>query len=236
MRMLRDSGRGTQRRTRRVMAQLRSQRAGRGVLMAGVAGVVVFAAVVFAAVMVSGAHRPAAGGAARLDHPAATVAVGTENAPPWPAPSDASATADAAGLPMARMEGTIEHIHAHLDVLIDGQPVPVPANIGVDTRRGTMTALHTHDTSGLIHIESPVARPFSLGELFTEWDLSLAADHIGGLRTGGGKQLRVLVNGVVHPGNPAAITIGAHDQIAVVYGVPQPGEAIPASYPFPAGQ
>ncbi|WP_167459259.1 MULTISPECIES: hypothetical protein [Streptomyces] len=47
-------------------------------------------------------------------------------------PSDPSARVSAAGLPMLGKEGNVEHIHAHLDVLVDGQPDAVPAGIGID--------------------------------------------------------------------------------------------------------
>ncbi|MDM2175050.1 MULTISPECIES: hypothetical protein [Mycobacteriaceae] len=226
-----------QRGARIAMPDLREGAGGWWVPVVGTAVVAVFAvAVVGTAMATRGGQHTSPGEATGLDHPAATVAVGADSAPPWPAPADASAAAGAAGLPMARMEGTVLHIHAHLDVQVDGRPVPVPANIGVDGRRGAMSALHTHDASGIIHIESPVRRQFSLGELFTEWQVSLAADHIGGLRAGAGKQLRVIVNGVPQTDNPAAITLAAHDQIAIIYGAPHPGEVIASRYQFADGQ
>jgi len=86
----------------------------------------------------------------------ATVAAGGYTAPPWPAPADATAAVNAAGLPMLGREGNVEHIHAHLDVLVDGQAVAVPAGIGIDVHRRTISPLHTHDASGVLHIESPV--------------------------------------------------------------------------------
>jgi hypothetical protein len=165
----------------------------------------------------------------------ATVAAGGYTAPPWPAPADATAAVNAAGLPMLGREGNVEHIHAHLDVLVDGQAVPVPADIGIDVHRRTISPLHTHDASGVLHIESPVKRQFSLGEFFSEWQVSLSEDNLGGLRTGGGNVVRVFVNGTQQNGNPGAIMLGAHDEIAVLYDRPQPGETVPRSYDFSGG-
>jgi hypothetical protein len=170
-----------------------------------------------------------------INDPAATIAVGGYTTPPWPAPADATAAVDAAGLPMLGREGNVEHIHAHLDVLVDSQAVPVPADIGIDVHRRTISPLHTHDGSGVLHIESPVKRQFSLGEFFSEWQVSLSEDNIGALRAGGGKVVRVFVNGTQRTGNPGAIMLGAHDEIAVVYDRPQPGETIPRSYDFGGG-
>ncbi|HEX2401443.1 MAG TPA: hypothetical protein VHJ79_15875 [Mycobacterium sp.] len=92
----------------------------------------------------------------------------------------------------------VEHIHAHLD-----------------RASGTISPLHTHDATGVIHIESPVKRQFSLRELFSDWDVSLSTDNIGALRAADGTSLRVFVNGTQRTGNPAAITFGPHDEIAV---------------------
>jgi hypothetical protein len=136
---------------------------------------------------------------------------------------------------MLGAEGNVEHIHAHVDVLVDGHAVEVPADIGIDRSNGSISPLHTHDGSGVIHIESPVKRQFSLGEFFTEWGVGLSANNIGGLRPADGKTVRAYVNGAQCTGDPAAIMFGPHDEIAVVYGVPQAGANIPAKYDFPPG-
>ena len=60
------------------------------------------------------------------------------------------------------------HIHSDLEIKINGQNFPIPANIGIST--GIMRPLHTHDSSGEIHIEGPYARDFSVGEFFQVWN------------------------------------------------------------------
>jgi hypothetical protein len=105
--------------------------------------------------------------------------------------------------------------------------------IGID-RQG-ISPVHTHDSTGVIHVESPVKRTFTLGEFFTEWGVSSSADSIGGLRAGDGKTLRAFVNGNPVTGNPAALPLNAHDEIILIYGTAQPGESIPAHYDFAAG-
>jgi hypothetical protein len=202
---------------------------------AGIAVVAALVVVVVLAVTKNGDSRKSEADAVSTVNPPATTAVGAEGLPPWPAPPDATAAARNAGLPMLSSEGNVEHIHVHLDVLVDGKPVPVPTNIGIDTARGAISPLHTHDDSGVIHIESPVKRQFSLGEFFSEWGVSLSADNVGGLRATDGKSVRAYVNGAQRSGNPAAITFNQHDEIALVYGSPQPGEKVPATYEFPPG-
>jgi len=226
-----------QREGRKTVARVRSStRAGaiRWVLAGAVAAVTSTLVLLAIAKSHGGQHGSQAPGH-DINNAPATVAVGSHTSPPWPAPADASAAVNAAGLPMLSYEGNVEHIHAHLDVLIDGQPVAVPGGIGIDSRRGTISPLHTHDASGVIHIESPVKRQFSLGEFFSEWQVSLSEDSIGALRASDGKIVRIFVNGKQRQGNPGAIMLGAHDEIVVLYAAPQPGETIPSTYEFRGG-
>jgi len=207
----------------------------RRVVWAAAAVLVVAAGIVILVITKKPDHPASDADAASAPSTPATVAVGADSLPPWPAPLDATAAAGAAGLPMLSSEGMVEHIHVHLDVLADGKPVAVPANIGIDAARRGISPLHTHDDSGVIHIESPVKREFSLGEFFTEWGVSLSADNIGGLRATDGKTVRVYVNGQPRTGDPAAIIFNQHDEIALIYGAPQPTETPPGTYEFPPG-
>jgi len=123
--------------------------------VAGTAIVAVLIVVIVVVTKNGRAPKPDANAMA-IDKPPATTAVGVESLPPWPAPADATAAARNAGLPMLSSEGNVEHIHVHLDVLNDGQPVPVPANIGIDTARRCLEDL----VAGLVQvdIDQPVGR------------------------------------------------------------------------------
>lgn len=69
------------------------------------------------------------------------------------------------------------HFHPRLTILIEGEPVAVPANIGVTNR--CMAELHTHDDSGTIHLESTgSARTFTLGQFFAVWGQPFSAEQI----------------------------------------------------------
>lgn len=158
--------------------------------------------------------------------------------PPWPPETThLRARLQADGLPVLTTSGgVVLHIHQHLDVFIDGRPVQVPTNIGIDTVGGTLSALHTHDATGLIHVESPVQRTFTLGELFDVWGVQLTSTCIGGECIGNGRTLSVFVDGQAVSGDPRSIPLAAHDEIVLALGtaaqVPNP---IPATYPFPGG-
>lgn len=229
-------GKGKQARVRQARERLAAERAARArrqrrvrTAVFGGLGLVV---VVLVTVIVWAVSTRPEGDATNKALPSPAASVGTGK-PPWPVPADPLAGARAAGLDVTNMEGTAKHFHAHLDVLVHGKPVPVAANIGV-APTGGMSELHTHDQSGILHVEAPTAtKRYILGHLFRTWQVRLDTDHLGGLDTGGGNTLRAYVDGKRVPGNPAAIELKAHQQIALVYGPADADVKIPSSYDFP---
>jgi hypothetical protein len=126
-------------------------------------------------------------------------------------------------------EGTVEHIHQHLDIFVNGKHVTVPALIGIYDGQ-YITELHTHDTSGVMHVESPVKRNFTLGQFFGVWGVRLDSNCIGGYckpQT----PWRVYVNGLNQPGNPAELVLKKHQEIAMVIGDKRPNQ-VPSTYNF----
>jgi hypothetical protein len=156
---------------------------------------------------------------------------------PWSAnTADLAARLRAIGLPpLSPMEGTAVHIHQHLDLYVDGRPVPVPALIGIDPAVG-FAPLHTHDTSGVIHVESPAVRSYTLGQFFAVWGVRFTPTDLGGYHAGGGRRLRVYVNGVLDRDDPTALVLAPHQEIVVAFAttaqLPTP---IPSTYQFPPG-
>jgi hypothetical protein len=121
---------------------------------------------------------------------------------PTPPPLAAAAPkplAGAATLPAVRgiscdaLESTLFHIHAHLAIFVNGQEQQVPFGIGVgqpwqvaDTPDGPFVEdgscfywLHTHTEDGVVHIESPIRRTFTLGDFFAIWQQPLSATQVG---------------------------------------------------------
>jgi len=134
---------------------------------------------------------------------------------PWAAPSNVSERAASAGLDLGPM-GMAEHYHPHLRVIIDGADVPVPPNIGVDAASGAMSAVHTHEADGTIHIEaSTVGEEFTLGQLFTQWGVDLTPTQIGGIRATAGDTVAVTSNGVKVKGDPNDLRLEPDQKIVV---------------------
>jgi hypothetical protein len=144
----------------------------------------------------------------------------------------------AIGLHALAAEGVTLHIHAHLDLAVNGRLYPVPALIGINVGQQFITELHTHDQSGIIHVESPTVRTFTLGEFFDVWGLRFSSRCLGGYCASGKKLVWVWVNAKRVRTDPRRIVLRSHEEIVVAYGTLTSVRAlgpVPAAYPFPQG-
>ncbi len=157
--------------------------------------------------------------------------------PPWPAEhTRLGSRLDALGFPRLQMEAEVLHIHQHLDIYVNGHHATVSALIGIDAQENFISPVHTHDATGIIHIESPVNYDYTLGQFFDVWGVRFTPRCIGGLCAGAGRQLRVYVNGKLVVGDLRLIVLQSHQEIVVAYGTPaQLPDPVPSRYDFPAG-
>ena len=154
---------------------------------------------------------------------------------PVPAGAPLAGTATAAtgqpvdGISCQTSEQTLFHIHAHLTIFVNGAARQVPAAIGIPGAQATQSAqgpfiqsgtcfywLHTHAADGIIHIESPVQRTYTLGNFFNIWGQPLGPDQVGP-ESG---HVTAIYNGQVYQGNPRDIPLTAHAQIQLQVGTP----------------
>jgi hypothetical protein len=157
---------------------------------------------------------------------------------PWAAGSGSllRARLDRLGLPVLSQEQLDYHIHAHLDIYVRGRHVTVPALVGIDVVDQFLTVLHTHDPTGVIHIESASPDPYQLGKFFGVWGVRLNASCIGRYCGGPKAQLRAYLGGKPYAGNPAAIVLREHEEIVIAYGTKaQLPPRVPATFAFAPG-
>jgi hypothetical protein len=159
---------------------------------------------------------------------------------PWPANNGRylRARLSAIGLHALPTEGVRVHIHEHLDVVVNGRLYPVPPLIGINVAEPFVTELHTHDASGIIHVESPTVRTFTLGDFFDVWGLRFSSKCLGGYCAQGAEHVYVWVNARRVRTDPRKIVLRSHQEIVVAYGTLAslaPLGPIPAAYPFPQG-
>ena len=138
------------------------------------------------------------------------------------------------GVACGAQEYTAMHVHSHLAIFDNGKQIAIPQYIGfapAPGNGGCLYWIHTHDSSGIIHVEAPQLNPpqggpYTLGMLFDIWGQPLQADDVAGM-TG---QVTAFVNGTKYDGDFKAIPLGSHQQIVLDIGTP----VAPApNYAFP---
>ena len=121
------------------------------------------------------------------------------------------------------------HIHAHLAIYVNGAQKAVPAGIGIvkpwtteNLSDGSQFVdggkqiyyLHTHDSTGVLHVESPTSKTYTLGQFFAEWNQPLSSSQIG---PASGTVI-VYVNGQKYTGDPSKIELTPHEVIQLDVG------------------
>ena len=110
------------------------------------------------------------------------------------------------------------HIHAHVSIYIDGKQVQIPSQVGIPTDGTCLYWLHTHDTSGVIHIEAPAGRNFTLGTFFDIWGQQFTSlQYPPELDQPGGGGWQIWVNGKPYSGDFHNIPMQAHLLITLSY-------------------
>jgi len=166
---------------------------------------------------------------------AAQPTIGFEGVPlqtgPAIAPASTTGTGKVNGITCGPTEQLVYHIHAHLAVFKNGQAYTLPAGVGipgshaVTTNQGPIASggtciywLHTHTTDGVIHIESPSKKIYSLGDFFDEWHQPLSSKQVGTLSG----TVSAFVNGKPWKKNPRDIPLLPHADIQLSIGEPAP--------------
>jgi len=126
--------------------------------------------------------------------------------PPWPAPRDGISYFTLAGVPASRLDDRTDQRVLTLGIRIDGAPVALVPNIGIDLPRALQAPAHTHDTSGTVWLEGAGARNVTLGQFFTVWGVRFD-DRCLGAACG---TLTVAADGksVDHPGDLVLQSVG----------------------------
>jgi hypothetical protein len=134
---------------------------------------------------------------------------------PSSSPSGSSATV--ANIPCDSGEHLDVHYHAHLTLTYQGQPTTIPAGIGINDSV-CIHWLHTHTTSGIIHIEAPASsasRKFTVGDFFAVWGQPLSSRQVATYSISSPGQIRVWVDGQPYAGDPAQIVLQSHTAVVI---------------------
>lgn len=135
------------------------------------------------------------------------------------------------GITCGPTEQLAYHIHVHLLIYANGSPRALPGGIGIpgsqvqQSSEGPVAGggqciywLHTHAPDGVIHIESPTQRIYTLGEFFDEWHQPLSATQVADAHG----PVTALVNGKRFAGSVRSIPLDPHAVIQLAVGTPVP--------------
>jgi len=123
------------------------------------------------------------------------------------------------GISCDSQEQLAYHIHAHVSIYIDGKAVAIPQGIGIASDQSCIYWLHTHDTSGVIHIESPTQKNYTLGNFTELWSSRFSTlQYPYQLDKGDGWQ--VYVDGKPYSGDFHNVVLKAHTLVTLAYNSP----------------
>jgi hypothetical protein len=158
-----------------------------------------------------------------------------------PAASISGGLPDINGISCDALEGTVAHVHVHLAIFVNGQEQPIPYGIGIgqpwslsDSDEGPFVDdgscfywIHTHTQDGIIHIESPIRRRFTLADFFAIWQMPLSDSQVGPAQG----QVITYVNGQRSTLAPQDVPLLSHARIQLDVGDDVP----PYPFDFPDG-
>lgn len=131
--------------------------------------------------------------------------------PPLLAPASVGSTPNNSN--PAILSNTPMHIHVSLALFNGPQQATIPEDIGRNPARwvdhsldqyldlregasGSFAPIHTHDTSGTIHVEASVTMAFTLGEFFSIWGQPFGPNQVVNLVRDDSHTLTMTVDGV----------------------------------------
>ena len=115
------------------------------------------------------------------------------------------------------------HYHAHLTIMYRGEPASIPGSTGILSAKKCFYWMHTHTTSGIIHIEAPkdsASRQFTVGDFFQVWNQPLSTKQVATFTVGKGDELEMWVDGKPYTGDPRKIVLKSHTQVVIEIGPP----------------
>lgn len=124
------------------------------------------------------------------------------------------------GIRCEAAEGAVLHIHQHVAIRDHGKAVALPDDIGRPLLASCLYWIHTHTPDGIVHIESPNVRTFTLGNVFDVWGQPLSRRNVAGAKPKQHERVAVWVDGRPYAGDPRAIPLTEHLDVTLEVGPP----------------
>ena len=113
------------------------------------------------------------------------------------------------------------HIHVHVSMYMNGKLSAIPSQVGIAPDGSCFYWLHTHDTTGVVHIEAPAKTSPTLGNFLDIWDSKFSTLGLGyPIQLADPSNWKVWVNGKPYSGSFRNIPLQAHELITIAYNSP----------------
>jgi hypothetical protein len=153
-----------------------------------------------------------------------------------------SSHASTGGIPCDQLEHTQVHYHVGLQILNQGETVPISTGVGRTVSCFYWLHMHTGEP-GIIHVEAPANNTFNLGDFFSVWGAwsgfpqLLDATHVSTVTLHVNQKLLVYVDTGAGPaiftGDPRSIVLKNREEITLE--ITPPTVNPPPAFPWPPG-
>ena len=145
--------------------------------------------------------------------------------------------------------GLVEHIHPYLRIVIDGQNVTNPGDVGFSS--SCAEPVHTHDGSGILHVETGTGSNVTLGQFFPVWEkwstmgpqyqpvldgktlpVVFNSTDILGFRSNATMSVKLLVDGSPYGGDPTGLVLNEYDYCTATSSTPPCSPTATDSAPY----
>jgi hypothetical protein len=127
------------------------------------------------------------------------------------------------------------HYHVYFEMYANGRQINIPANTGIvqSGQTSCFYPLHVHpENANIVHVESPIQRPFSLGQVFDIWTQPLSQTNVLNYQANSRHAITYEVfdaHGTLSQvtQDPRAVQLADHQTVVILYNSPN---AHPAAF------
>ena len=119
-----------------------------------------------------------------------------------------------------------DHFHPTVRVVVEGEEVAIPQDVGAAAPGGQHAPIHLHPGDEQIHAEGVEAGTFTLGQFMAVWGVPLTPTQLGPYRESASREVVVFVRRkgerrFSRTEEVADLELGDGDEVYVVYGTPE---------------
>jgi hypothetical protein len=105
------------------------------------------------------------------------------------------------------------HVHSRIEIVQNNTQIKIPRNTGINGN--CIHPIHTHDETGLVHIDYPRDLNFTLGDFFDVMGIIFQDNQVGNLKKYDGYKIEVKVDNKIIKSNFRKIVLEDQKKIKI---------------------